>query len=159
MPLKFLGRLSSSPVRDLLGVNPDIPTRTPGAYILLAKSDILFRYPLGDSPVFYIGKADNGVRGRLMTHRKNILEAKDNRAHCIYRPLREYGAAFGTLFAYVPAGSEWAPGDLEVQLMARFAKRYGSLPVANSAGDWNRIRGVINGMVAPPAGDDAASTK
>jgi hypothetical protein len=141
--LEFVGDLLASPLCDLLSADkPDAPKKTPGAYILVAGSGTVFRYPRGESPVFYIGKA-TGVRGRLLTHRKNILQAMTAGAH-VYGPVREYGAAFGAYYSFIRATDEYSPSELEDLLMARFAKRYRSLPVANSAAGWKRIRRIIS---------------
>jgi hypothetical protein len=140
--LEFVGGLATSPIRDLLSADkPDAPKKMPGAYILIAGSGTTFRYPGGESSVFYIGQATK-VRRRLFTHRKNILEAM-NRRLCVHLPLEEYGAAFGAHYSIVLAGEAFAPPDLEDLLMARFARQYRSLPVANGAGGWKRIRKII----------------
>jgi hypothetical protein len=142
-PLDFLGDLIPSPVRDLLTWDKTQAPRAPGAYILLAGSGATFRYPAGESPVFYIGQAGK-LRSRLWRHMTAIRQAREARRHCVYRPTREYGAAFGTHYSFVLAPSGWLPKRLEDVLMARFARRYRSLPVANGAGAWRRIRAIID---------------
>jgi hypothetical protein len=143
-PLNFLGTMTASPVRDLLTWSKSDVPKEPGAYILLARPEISFRYPRAESPVFYIGQASN-LRGRLYRHRVGIKEAKEHRKQCLYRPTREYGASFGAFYTFVLAESGCSPKSLEDLLMARFAKGYGSLPVANGAGAWERIRRLIEG--------------
>jgi hypothetical protein len=143
-PLTFLGHLCASSVRDLLTRDPTDVPREPGAYILMARPGEAFRYPGGDSPVFYIGQGRR-VRRRLRTHRRGILQAKNARTECLYRPVREYGAVFGAYFTFVLAQPGCRPKELEDLLMARFAKQYRSLPVANSAGAWKRMRIIIDG--------------
>jgi hypothetical protein len=141
--LSFLGNLAAPPLRDLLTWNQLEVPGEPGAYVLMAQPGVTFRYPCGESPVFYIGQGMR-LRGRLRRHRVGILEARNNRRLCLYRPTREYGAAFGAYYTFVvaPAGSR--PKDLEDLLMARFAMQYRSLPVANGAGAWARIRRIID---------------
>jgi hypothetical protein len=139
--LGFLGNLSASPVCDLLGAEKPEAPRESGAYILIAGSGTTFRYPSGESSVFYIGQASR-LRRRLRTHRKNILNAQD-RGLFVYRPIREYGAAFGAYYSYMLAGTAYQPRELEDVLMARFARQYRSLPIANSTGGWKRIRRII----------------
>jgi hypothetical protein len=140
----FLGDLHVPQPCDLLGgQKPDVPKKTPGAYVLVAESGTLFRYPGGESSVFYIGQASR-LRRRLLTHRKNILLAKaEDRLLSVYRPVAEYGAAFGAHYVFIPAQPGGIPEDMEIDLMARFAQQYRSLPIANSAGSWKRIRNLI----------------
>jgi hypothetical protein len=141
--LAFLGDLAASPLCDLLSAEkPDAPKKTPGAYIFLAGSGVTFRYPNGESSVFYIGQATR-LRRRLLTHRKNILEVK-TRELSVYGPVREYGAAFGAQYCFIRADERYNPRQLEDLLMARFARIYRGLPVANSAAGWKRIRGIIS---------------
>src|SRR5438045_743284 len=90
--LDFLGNLIARPVCDLLAADNPAAPRTPGAYILLARSGVTFRYPGGESPVFYIGKAER-LRRRLLTHRRNIRAAGERKLS-LHRPVREYGHAF-----------------------------------------------------------------
>jgi len=141
-PLGFVGDLSTSPLADLLCDNPDVPKRTPGAYILVASSGITFRYPRGESPVFYIGKADR-VRHRLLTHRNKIWEAMTQK-QSVYGPVGEYGAAFEARYSFIRADDQRTPEELERLLMARFARIYRGLPVANTAADWERLRQIIS---------------
>jgi hypothetical protein len=108
----------------------------------MAEPGMAFRYPRGESPVFYIGQGIR-IRGRLRRHRVGILEARNARRLCLYRPTREYGAAFGAYYSFVLAPSGIHPRGLEDLLMARFARQYRSLPVANGAGAWARIRRII----------------
>jgi hypothetical protein len=139
--LDFLGNLIASPIRDLMNCDRVDAPREPGAYILIATPGITFRYPRGESSVFYIGQTVR-LRKRLRTHRKNILKANDQ-SQPVYRPVREYGAAYGAHYSFVVAGTEYTSRRLEDLLMARFARKYRSLPVANGAGGWKRIRQII----------------
>jgi len=142
-PLDFLKDFTPSPERDLLSSDkPDAP-REPGAYVLIAASGVTFRYPCGESPVFYIGQAKR-LRRRLLTHCKNIKNARDYRSQFVYGPIREYGAAFGAHYSFLLADVGQSPQDLEHRLMAHFARQFRSLPVANRQGDWKRILGIIN---------------
>jgi hypothetical protein len=109
----------------------------------MARPEIKFRYPRDESPVFYIGQAGK-LRVRLYRHRTGIIQAKEGRRLCLYRATREYGAAFGAYYSFVLADVGESPKCLEDLLMARFARQYGSLPVANGAGGWKRIRGIID---------------
>jgi hypothetical protein len=146
-PLSFLGDLKATALMEHFGAELHVPTRTPGAYILVAREGIDFKYPRGDSPVYYIGKAggpEHGLRNRLRQHKNKILEARHNPKFSIYPPREQYGAAFGKYFSYVTTkDAEIDPAELEIQLMARFAMKYGSLPVANSVAEWAKIRSAI----------------
>ena len=138
-PLAFLGDLSPSSEGDLSNWDKKNVRPEPGVYILLSGDGTTFRYPRGESPVFYIGQAKK-LRGRLNGHVKAIRRAKD-REKDLYRPLQEYGAAFGAKYLLIiPASTDIKPKALEVKVMARFAKMYRSLPVANSAGAWKEMR-------------------
>ena len=95
-PLGFVGSLSASTLCDLLAGDKLEAPREQGAYILVAELEITFRYPRGESSVFYLGQTSN-LRKRLRTHRRNILKARDQ-SQPVYRPVREYGAAFGAHF-------------------------------------------------------------
>ncbi len=141
-PLDFFGNLEFSPVRDLLAWRKSDVPRQPGAYLLLARPEVTFRYPRAESPLFYIGQTKN-LRRRLYNHQRGIRQASHNRRLCLYRPTREYGAAFGAHYAFVLAEAGGKPRDLEDLVMARFACHHSSLPVANGAGAWNRLRAII----------------
>jgi hypothetical protein len=143
--LGFIGDLASAPIANLLDCDWKTVSTGSGAYLLLAGPGTKFVYPAGQSPVFYIGQA-TGLHGRLNRHRQEIQGVRNRRRHCIYTPLLEYGSAFGTRFSYVVAAPKQRPKDLEDELMARFAERYHSLPVANGAGAWARLRKIIDRM-------------
>ena len=148
-PLAFLGGEDASPIRDLLTWNKKDVPREPGAYILMAPPEVTFRYPWADSSVFYIGQTCK-LRSRLNRHRTGIRQAKLSRRLCVYRPRSEYGAKFGAFFSFVLAGPDTAPICLEDRFLALFARHHGSLPVANGAGAWKRIRGIIDAMGCAP---------
>lgn len=141
-PLEFAADLSPTSPCDLLDWEENSVLTQPGAYVLMAEAETSFRYPNGESPVFYIGKADN-LRRRLRTHRKKIRQAKNDRKLCLYVPRYEYGAAFGVRYSFIQARQEGFPSFLEILLMARFAKQYKSLPIANNTGSRKLIRTMI----------------
>ena len=115
----------------------DVP-ETSGVYLLLAKPGVHFEYPAGNSPVYYIGHTYS-IRDRLLTHLHYHTEARDNRKYCLYEPRNEYGATFGCRYCFIKTGRGRTSKVLEDIVLARFAKRYRSFPVANSAGAWRRI--------------------
>ena len=98
-----------------------------------------FPYPLGTNSVYYIGQSKN-IRSRLLGHLRYALEARDDRQRTVYRPRHEYAAAFGTHYYYVYTWQGLTPKALEEALLARFAEKHHSFPVANSSGAWRRIR-------------------
>ena len=143
-PLSFVGDFQTTPLHDHFGVELQVPVKTPGAYILVARDGVAFKYPRGDSPVYYIGMS-NRLRNRVRMHRENIRKAREHREFSIYPPLAEYGCAYGEYFSIVTTEVTGInPAELEMRLMARFAKRYGSLPVANSSANWKMIRAMID---------------
>ena len=115
----------------------DIPA-APGAYILLARGT-RFRYPSGTNTVYYIGQSRNLGR-RLRRHLSRALEARDDRQRTVYIQRHEYAAAFGTHYCYVHTWAGLTPRALEELLLARFAEKHRSFPVANGAGSRRRIR-------------------
>ena len=118
----------------------DIPPR-PGAYILLAKGT-RFHYPSGKNSVYYIGQSSN-LRSRLSYHYKYASEAKNDRNLLLYWPRYEYAAEFGTHYCFIRTWQNLKPRGLEEILMAYFAEKHRSFPVANGAGSWKRITDLI----------------
>ena len=118
--------------------NDDIPAMS-GAYILLARGT-RFRYPIGSSPVYYIGQSTN-LHRRLRTHLRYAEAARvnENRRSTRYWPRYEYAATLGTHYCYVRTWSPLKPRALDEILMAHFATKYRSFPVANGAGSWSRV--------------------
>jgi len=132
-----------SPLKDFwhLGEH-DIPS-TPGAYILVAGASIRFPYPVGRSPIFYVGQS-RSLASRLRLHLKFSMQARqEDRPLPLYWARYEYAAAFGGRYCYVQTGRGMTPKALEDMLMALFAKKYRSFPVANSAGAWRRVHKVF----------------
>jgi hypothetical protein len=122
----------------------EIPSSS-GVYLLVAKAGIEFQYPEGKSPIYYIGKADS-LRRRLLQHLKLHLEVKSRNVEeedFLNRPRHEYGAVFGGGYCFIKTWSGMTPKNLEDEVLALFAKKYRSFPVANSAGAWNRIEKVF----------------
>jgi hypothetical protein len=148
--LGFFSDLNPSPLCDLLTANlMSIPPRTPGAYVLLARPGVTFRYPVGESRVFYIGQSIY-LRARLKGHRNHITEAMSPRRKCLYRPVGEYGAACGAYYSTILAGPGRDTIELEDQVLARFAQLHRSLPAANGAAGWRRLRLIIDLLTKSP---------
>ena len=116
----------------------DIPAR-PGVYVLVAGPGGRFNYPAGRSPVFYIGCSKN-LRQRLIDHLKWSEEAADYRRSRLYWPRYEYAAVYGSRYAYIRTWQNVTPKQLEDILLACFALRYLSFPVANGQGAWRRVQ-------------------
>lgn len=121
----------------------DIPS-SPGAYIFRARGT-RFQYPIGTNSVFYIGQSKN-LRQRLHDHLRWAREARrniDDRPYLLYWPRYEYLAAFGTHYLYIPTWQGMKPKSLEDILLAQFAKKHLSFPVANGAGAWKRVPSIF----------------
>ena len=131
--------LSGQRLRVLADVRDHEVPPVGGAYVLVADPGAAFRYPRGQSGVFYIGKASN-LRRRLLTHARYIAEARDSRKLTLYWPRYEYGARFGARYTFVRTRGTQTPAEIEARLLARFAEQYRSWPVANGAGAWDSLR-------------------
>lgn len=117
---------------------------TGGAYILITGGGVKFRYPGGESPVFYIGQSAN-LRRRLREHNKFANEAAGAppEERCFYWQKYNYAAEFGERYAIVRTWQGLTPKGLEDLLMARFVRRYLAFPVANGSGAWRKMWQVI----------------
>jgi hypothetical protein len=120
---------------EILDHSEEIPDE-PGVYVLF--SDQSFPYPIGRSPVFYIGQSDD-LRFRLLTHVKLALEARDDRKLTLYYPRYEYAARYGRWYAWARTWQGLSPEVMEARAMARFAARYRSFPITNAAGAWSQV--------------------
>ena len=127
--------------REFWGLGDDEIPSSPGAYILLANTR--FPYPQGKNSVYYIGQAAN-LRRRLLTHLRFAKQAKTDRRRSLYWPRYEYAAVYGARYCYVHTWQGLKPKALEDHLMALFAIKHYSFPVANGAGAWNRIEKTAN---------------
>ncbi len=128
----------NSPCQRLEHLRPDDAPAKPGVYILLATARVTFRYPRGRSPVFYIGQARD-LCSRLLEHRRYYGQARHDRKLVLYWPIYEYAAAYGARYTYILAGPRQRPRALEGEILAMFATRYRSWPVANGAGAWDSV--------------------
>lgn len=142
--LKFIEGLNVSPFSDFYGVRDHEVPNLPGVYVLAATDNILYRYPSGRSPIFYIGQAKS-LRRRLGLHIKYAIEAFEDRRLPLYWPRYEYAAAHGCRYCYIRTWQGMRPKSLEDIVLARFAKRYASFPVANGAGAWKRVQSEMAG--------------
>ena len=109
-----------------------------GVYIIVSADKTKFVYPKGNSPVIYIGKADN-LRRRLSEHLKNLNNIQDEetymRGHwhqpCSrYQYMKYYGAY---VYTFHRLKNSQDPKNLESQILWKFYERYRSLPVGNGA--------------------------
>jgi hypothetical protein len=109
-----------------------------GAYILVANK--WFIYPDGKSTVFYIGQSKH-LRRRLLEHLKYSRHVRENSRenHRLYWPRYEYAGKYGHHYGFVQTHQGMTARAVEEELLASFACRYLSFPVANSSGSWNRI--------------------
>jgi hypothetical protein len=140
--LSFIKGTTPTPPKPLASLpQQEVPDR-PGVYILTAEGRFRFRYPNGASPIYYIGQASS-LRERLLEHLKFMQEARDRRKLLLYYPRYEYAAVVGARYSFVRTWQGLSPKALEDIVMAHFARRFGCWPVANGAGAWNRLEGVL----------------
>ena len=138
---KFLAGLEASPLADFWRLDEHDTPELPGVYLLIAKPSVHFLYPHGKSPIFYIGHA-RSLRDRLSRHLEFSQHVRDDRrgpSSPLYWPRYEYAGVFGARYCFIRTRQGRTSKDLEDIVLARFAKRYHSFPVANGAGAWNRI--------------------
>ena len=91
-------------------------------YVIRMKGDFVIAYPKRRSPVLYIGRGS--ALGRLSSHLKRWLHEVDSFGKDVsieIRVCRTRRRNFEDLYKYV-----------EADLIARFAKRFGSIPFFNS---------------------------
>ncbi len=135
---RFLDRLDASPFYDFWDFHSHEVPNAPGVYILASRGTTHFTYPGGNSPIFYIGQSVS-LRGRLREHLRYARQAKENRQLPLYWPRYEYAAKFGARYCFIRTWQGIRPKALEDIVLARFAKRYLSFPVANGSGAWSRV--------------------
>ena len=125
----------------------------PGVYVLLTGDGTLFQYPVGRSPVLYIGQSVN-LRRRLGDHSEWAKQAKSNRRRELYYPRYEYAERFGVKFVYLCTRGRVAAKKLEKILLARFTNKFRGWPVGNSGGSWDHIGKVssVRGLLRPRRG-------
>ncbi|MEU9857273.1 hypothetical protein [Streptomyces sp. NPDC047974] len=123
---------------DLLAGRPDHLPVTQGVYVFLVAGPAI-AYPVGESALAYVGKAESqrGLRGRLMTHWRNIDACMDDRnaaTHARYpaHPAYEWVLARGGVCLYAespePGRGAWYH---ESRLLQAFARHHRTRPVGN----------------------------
>ena len=118
-------------IEDLIGIaDPEIP-KTAGAYILGTSNNVMLTYPWGSSPIFYIGKAKN-LKKRALEHKRHIEAATHDHDEIYWWPRYQYGAAFGTTFAWYSRHGPQEAQNIESSLIEEFYKVFGAIPAANS---------------------------
>lgn len=132
--LRFYKNRWPDGIQDLLKNNlDDFLYEKPGAYVLGTSDGTMLTYPWGKSPVYYIGKTES-LWDRLAEHKKWIKKAIEDHEEDKWEPRYQYGAAFGTTFAWYTIRGTQDSGVLEAELINRFYEMFGSTPVAN--GSW-----------------------
>lgn len=124
-------------IEDLLKTDPeDIPgiPSTGGTYILGTTDGTMLTYPWGTSPIFYIGKANNLKRRIINDHRNSTLKVVADHDEKWWKPIYQYGAAFGVDMAWYSVKGTQSPTTLETNLIDQFYEAFGAIPVAN--GQW-----------------------
>lgn len=125
---------------DLFKTPPeDLPAN--GAYVLLAsRATAPFTYPLGRSPIYYIGQTGLDT-SRLASHQLAAQVARDEYRESGYFALRRhprynYAARFGALVCWYPTTRSRSPARIEADLIDDFYLEFGDIPVANGQWPW-----------------------
>ena len=109
-----------------------------GVYIIVAEDKTKFVYPLGTSPVIYIGKADN-LRRRLREHLQSLNyvvaneegDLRNHIEHCPRYHYIQYHGAYIYLFHCLKKTQD--AKELESFILWKFYEKYRALPVGNGA--------------------------
>ncbi len=149
--MSFLKRKPNSPRYELSGPwtsfweldqHNGVPT-SGGVYFLLANLRTRFRYPVGSSSVYYIGKADN-IRRRLLNHLSGARDCEeawrkrhDDRTR--YYPKYQYAAAYADSYAWIPAWQGMTPRSLESWVIGDFIATHHAPPVGNQKIPWKWV--------------------
>jgi len=81
------------------------------------------------------------LNDRLLRYFNRTSRIRKNPPSPPGRPVYEYAAAFNTLYCLVYTWQGLTPKALEEILMAHFAQKHRSFPVANGAGSGDRVVG------------------
>lgn len=125
-------------VFDLMDIDAleEVP-EVPGVYIIVAADNTKFQYPLGKSPVMYIGMSKN-LYTRLNNHAKNtkkIAAELDNykRMNCQCNPRYHYFREFGAkVYVFTRRGQQNSKCQESIYI-GKFYEKYLALPVSNGA--------------------------
>jgi hypothetical protein len=145
MPIQFLKELKTkyriSTVSNFWCCPEHNIPKSPGVYILMAKR-VRFRYPKGQSPIYYIGQTGSLYKRLVKQHFKWHTHAKTNRrlGNYLYEARHEYGGAFGGKYCFMPTEDKISPKALEKEIIQAFIRRYHAPPVANGAGVWGWVK-------------------
>ena len=71
---------------------------------------------------------------------KYATEAREARRRPQYWSRYEFAAVHGGRYCYIRTWQGLRPKDLEDIVLARFAKKYRSFPIANGAGAWKKVQ-------------------
>jgi len=126
--------------RPLVEVNVSSVSERPGIYILLAGDGTVYRYPRGNSPIFYIGLG-NSLRNRVRTHKHRVQrllkreKSGSGKNAKTEWPRYEYAANHSGMVTAFPVKllASQTIRDVESDVIGLFAAHYGSPPVANAA--------------------------
>jgi len=108
-----------------------------GAYILLAGDGTKWKYPKGESSVFYIGQSCDLPRRLVKEHLKLAKQAREGsrRYYEYYSAKYEFAAAFNAKFILVNTWQNMPVEKLEGWVLYDFTIEFGSLPLTNSKAD------------------------
>jgi len=102
-----------------------------GAYVIGANRGMVFPYPWGYSPVFWIGESRD-LRRRFAEHRKMTMAARKDRGENSWWPRYQYGASYGATVAWYTVKGAQFPNRLQYDLLVAFYGQYGAIPLGNS---------------------------
>jgi hypothetical protein len=114
-------------------------------YLLIARRGFRFSYPVGKSPIDYIGQTTSLRKRIVKEHYKHHKHVRDN---CrlddyLYEARHEYGGAHGGRYCFIQAWHGISPEELEKLVIRAFMQCYHAPPVANGAGVWGWIRKIF----------------
>lgn len=103
-----------------------------GIYFIASRKH-RFVYPNGNSPIIYIGKADN-LRKRLMGHSREARNAKETRkTQWVYSRYNYIMMDGGADVYFLTTITNENPKGLESRALEDFYNKYWALPVGNGA--------------------------
>ncbi len=103
-----------------------------GIYFIVSRKHH-FVYPNGNSPIIYIGKADN-LRQRLMSHLREAKKAKKEwKTKWVYSRYNYIAMEGGSDVYYLTTITNENAKSLESRAIEDFYNKYRALPVGNGA--------------------------
>lgn len=139
-PLNIWSFLGMAPASEekLADVSKSSVVDESGIYVLFTSDGRAYRYPKGESPIFYIGMSEH-LCDRVYTHQSRVKAIESGCTTDIEWPRYEYAAAHGCKIAAFVLAAGCDCRNLEADAIALFAKMYGAPPIANGAASRNKV--------------------